>query len=117
VDFAFWKKLARGVSLKRDLEEIRALVLSYIKSETVTPLRELGRFVLWGSVGSLFVGTGVLFLGIGVLRFAQHEFPVLNGSLSWIPYLILAFFGVISMTLAVIGVSRGNAKRRQVAKK
>jgi hypothetical protein len=55
-----WRKFMRGNTIQRDLDEIKALALRYIKEETVQPLKELGRFVAYGALGSLFVGFGYL---------------------------------------------------------
>ena len=91
----------RGNSVQRDLDEIKALALRYIKEETIQPIKEMGRFVLWGAVGSLLVGFGYFFLLFGALRFLQDQFKVLDGSLSWIPYLIVVVLAALVMALTV----------------
>ena len=48
-----WRKFMRGNTIQRDLDEIKALALRYIKEETLQPLKELGRFVAYGALGSL----------------------------------------------------------------
>jgi hypothetical protein len=66
-------------SVQRDLDEIKALAVRYIKEETIQPIKDLGRFVLWGAVGSLLVGFGYFLLLFGALRFLQDQFKVLDG--------------------------------------
>jgi flagellar biosynthesis protein FliQ len=102
----------RGNSVQRDLDEIKTLALRYIKEETIQPIKEMGRFVLWGAVGSLLVGFGYFFLLFGALRFLQDQFKVLDGTLSWIPYLIVVVLSAIVIGLTVWRIVSGTAKRR-----
>lgn len=112
-----WAKFIRGTSMQSDFQEIRDLAVRYIKEETVQPVKDMGRFVLWGTIGSVFVGFGVVLLLLGSLRFLQEQFKVLNGSLSWIPYLIVVFVAgaVIAFTLWRI-VSGADKKRLKETK-
>jgi hypothetical protein len=107
-----WRKFMRGNSVQRDLDEIKALALRYIKEETIQPIKEMGRFVLWGALGSLLVGFGYLFLLFGALRFLQNQFKVLDGTLSWIPYLIVVALAAAVIGLTVWRIVSGTAKRR-----
>jgi hypothetical protein len=102
----------RGNSVQRDLDEIKALALRYIKEETIQPIKEMGRFVLWGALGSLLVGFGYLFLLFGALRFLQDQFKVLDGTLSWIPYLIVVALAALVIALTLWRIISGTAKRR-----
>jgi H+/Cl- antiporter ClcA len=104
--------LVRGAGMKSDLLEIRTLFLRYLKEETLKPLQQLGRFVLFGAIGSVFVGFGLAMMLLGALRFLQDEFRVLDGSLSWLPYLIVVVLAAIVMALTIWRVVSGAAKRR-----
>ncbi len=68
--------------------------------------------MLWGTVGSIFVGFGAVLLLFGSLRYLQWQFPVLDGSLSWLPYVIVAVLALIVMALTAWRVVSGTAKRR-----
>ena len=107
-----WRKFVKGTNVQRDIDEIKHLALRYINEETVQPLKELGRFVAWGAAGSVFVGFGFLFLLLGSLRFLQEQFPVLDGSLSWLPYLIVAVLATLVIALTGWRIISGAAKRR-----
>jgi hypothetical protein len=109
---AAWRKFVRGSSIQRDLEEIKDLAVQYIKEETVQPLKDLGRFVAWGSAGSLLVGFGVSLMLLGALRFLQEQFRVLDGTLSWLPYLIVVVLAALVVALTAWRVVGGTAKRR-----
>ena len=65
------------------------LLRRYVRQETVEPLRTLGRFLGLGIAGSLLMGIGVVLLGVGALRLLQG-WPVLDGTWSWVPYLMVA---------------------------
>ena len=107
-----WRKFLRGNSVQRDLDEIKDLALRYIKEETIQPLKDMGRFVLWGTVGSLLVGFGYVFLLFGALRFLQEQFKVLDGTLSWIPYLVVVVLAALIIGLTLWRIASGSAKRR-----
>jgi hypothetical protein len=49
---------------------------------------------------------------IGALRFLQEQFPVLDGSLSWLPYLIVAVLACGVAGLTLWRIMSGTAKRR-----
>ena len=102
----------RGASLQRDFEEIRDLAVRYIKEETLQPLKDMVRFAAFGALGSLFVGFGLVLLLLAVLRFLQEQFRVFQGSLSWLPYLIVAVIAALAFGLTLWRVVSGNAKRR-----
>ena len=48
--------------------ELWQLIVAYVKQETVVPLRQLGRYVVWGLLGALLLGLGAVLLGLGGLR-------------------------------------------------
>ena len=98
--------------MRRDFSEIRTIFVRYVKDETVKPLKDLGRFVIWGVAGSLFVGFGAVLLLLCALCFLQEQFPVLDGSLSWLPYLIVTVLCLMVLALTGWRVVSGTAKRR-----
>ena len=107
-----WRKWVRGANLQRDLGEIRELALRYVKEETIQPIKDMGRFALYGALGSIFVGFGVMFLLLAALRFLQEQFPVMNGTLSWLPYVIVAVLAMVIIALTAWRIVSGTAQRR-----
>ena len=107
-----WRRFLRGASLQRDFEELRELTIRYVKEETIKPLKDLGRFVLWGIIGSVFVGFGAVLLLLGSLRYLQWQFQVFDGSLSWLPYVIVAVLSLFVIGLTAWRIVSGTAKRR-----
>ena len=53
----------------------------------------------------------------GALRYLQWQFPVLDGSLSWLPYVIVAVLALIVIGLTAWRIMSGAAKRRLKAAK
>ena len=112
-----WSRIARIVpaGLRSRTRDAFVLLRDYLIQETVDPLRLLGRYVVWGTLGSFFVGIGALMLLVGLLRMLQEEFPVLNGSLSWIPYLVVVIVAAAVIALTVLRIVTGPARRRRPA--
>lgn len=94
-----------------------ALVIAYLKQETLDPLKQLGRFVLFGVTGSLAIAVGTVLLLVAALRVLQTETGAFHGNLSWLPYLIVAFLAMAVMGLAGWRIVSGPAARRIPAKK
>ena len=111
-----WRKVLRGASLRRDFDEIKGLVVRYVKEETVQPLKDVVRYAAFGALGSVFVGFGSLTLLIGLLRFPQ-QFRVLDGSLSWLPYLIVAVVAIAVLALTAWRIVADASVRRRLKSK
>ena len=84
------------------------LLRRYVRQETVDPLRNLGRFLGLGIAGSLMMATGVVLLGVGALRLLQ-DWSVLDGSWSWVPYLVVAAALAMISVLAGRRISAGSS--------
>lgn len=80
----------RPPPLPQLVTELRDLVVTYVKQQTLVPLKQLGRYVGFGLLGSFLLGIGVMFLGLSGLRALQTE---TNGTFSddwsWVPYVIM----------------------------
>ena len=78
-------------------DDLVGLFRRYVRQETVEPLRSLGRYLLFGTAGSVLVGVGTVLLALGVMRGLQ-AWGALDGRWSWVPYLAAA------LPLALVGV-------------
>ncbi|MGH3732935.1 MAG: hypothetical protein ACRDVC_06090 [Acidimicrobiales bacterium] len=112
-----WRRFLWGASLQHDWDELKSIAIRYVKEETIQPLKDLWRFVRWGIIGSVFIGFGIVLVLFGALRYLQWQFPVLDGSLSWLPYIIVAVLALIVMGLTAWRIMSGAAKRRLRAAK
>jgi hypothetical protein len=80
----------RPPPLPQLVTELRDLVVTYFKQQTLLPLQKLGRYIGFGILGSLMLGFGVVFLGMSGLRALQDETgDTFSGDWSWVPYLIM----------------------------
>ena len=94
------------------VKELWELIVAYFKQETVVPLQQLGRWIVFGILGALMLGVGVLLLAMAGLRTLQDETgSTFTGNLSWIPYLIM--FAVLLVGGAVTWKVRGVRRRRK----
>jgi hypothetical protein len=85
--------------------ELRDLVVTYFKQQTVVPVKKLGRYLAFGMAGSVFMGTGVLLIALGCLRLLQTETgTTFTGDWSWVPYVIVVAGLVIGA--AIVWLSR-----------
>src|SRR2546430_5828102 len=79
----------RPPPLPQLVTELRDLVITYFKQQTLVPLQQLGRYIGFGILGSLLLGFGVLFLAMSGLRALQDETgDTFSGDWSWVPYLL-----------------------------
>lgn len=90
------------------------LVIEYVKQETLTPLKGLGRYLFFGIIGSIALCAGLVLLLIALLRALQEETgSFFSGTMTWAPYVIVGGAAVVLMALAALGIVRGRAVRRR----
>ena len=88
------------------------LVVDYVKQETLRPLRGLGRYLLYGILGSFAIAVGLVVLDIAFLRALQTETgSTFSGNLSWSPYAIVMVGSCVVLGLGAIAVIRGVPRR------
>ena len=91
--------------------ELKDMVVTYAKQETVEPFKAIGRFVALGVGGSILLAVGLLLLVLSGLRALQTETgDRFAGDWSFAPYLI-TFVGCV-LVAALSGRAIGAAKRR-----
>lgn len=89
-------------SPKDTFDELKQMVTAYAKQETVDPLKLLGQWLAFGVAGGIAIAIGLLLLGLGALRALQTQTgDWFDGSLTWIPYLVMFFAFVILIALTV----------------
>jgi hypothetical protein len=96
------------------VSELIALVKTYAKQETVDPLKGLARYLLFGVLGSVLLGVGVILLVVALLRVLQTETgDAFDGNWSWVPYVITLVVSAGVAGLALAAISRGKARNEQ----
>jgi hypothetical protein len=111
----FGKQRKSLPGLARDLKD---LTITYAKQETIDPLKSLGGFLLWGTLGSFAIGIGLVLVALGGLRALQEETgDHLTGHLTWVPYVVVLIGCLIVATLSVWAIfsekRRAGKRRRQ----
>jgi hypothetical protein len=90
----------RPPPLPQLISELRDLVVAYVKQQTLVPVKQLGRYVGFGLLGSLLLGFGVVFLGVSGLRALQTETnDTFAGDWSWVPYVIMVVALIVGAAL------------------
>jgi hypothetical protein len=87
------------------ISELFTLIVDYVKSQTLTPLKRLGRYLGFGIAGSIFMANGAIFMSLGILRYLQ-TLSALDNNLSFLPYVILAIFDLCVVGLLFFVASR-----------
>jgi hypothetical protein len=104
-----------GAPLPQLVLELRDMVITYVKQETLVPLQQLGRYIAFGIAGSLLLGLGAVLLGVGALRALQTETgETFTGDWSWAPYLIV--FVALLLCSAVTWQARRGWRARKEAR-
>ena len=99
------KKRSRPASIDAVIDALT----SYVKGQLVRPLSGAGRWLLFGIVGGVLVGAGVVFILLGLLRLLQTELSGISSAdsrLSWLPYLIVLVIGVVVLIFTLQRISR-----------
>jgi hypothetical protein len=105
---------SKGGRVRQSGTDALQLVLDYIKQETLTPLKGLGRYLLFGILGSITLCAGLILLLVAFLRALQEQTGgFFGGTLTWAPYVIVAGAAILLMAFAAWRVARGQAARRR----
>jgi hypothetical protein len=80
-------KKGDGKPIPTLFNELTGLVIAYVKQETVVPIKNLARFVIFGVAGALLLAAGGGMLTLAAVRAVQAETGShLRGDLTWVPY-------------------------------
>lgn len=86
----------RDKTPKRQAEDLKELVVGYVKQETLDPIKASGRHIGFGVGGAVVTSIGVAFLAIGTLRLLQTETTWLDG-----PWSRLAAYAIVIVVLGI----------------
>jgi hypothetical protein len=90
------------------------LVIDYLKQETLTPFKGLGRYLLFGILGSITLCAGLVLLLVALLRALQEQTGgFFAKTLTWAPYVIVGGAAVILMGLVAWRITASRAARRR----
>lgn len=90
-----------------------ALVLAYLKQETLEPIKGLGRYVAFGLASSVTAVIGLVLLVVAGLRAMEEDGgSTFHNSLSWLPYLICAVASLAVIAFAAMRIVRKPGRLR-----
>ena len=93
--------------------ETVSVIRRYVIQETIAPLRQLGRRLVYGIVGALLIAVGAVIALVGMLRALETETGrTFAGSWSFAPYLLTAAAAVAALAGFVVFGFRGVVTRR-----
>lgn len=98
------------------LSELRQVTVDYTKQETLEPLKNLGRYIAFGTAGTILFSVGFIFWTFAGLRALQEETgTVFTGHWSWAPYMLtlLGSVVVIAVCVSAIFKEKNAAKKRK----
>jgi hypothetical protein len=99
--------------LRRSGDDAFKLTVDYLKQEALDPLKGLGRFLLWGLLGSVAIAVGILLVLVGILRLLQTETgTALTGNWSWVPYFAVSALGIAVAGLAGWRITAGPGRKK-----
>ena len=105
---------SKGGHIRQSGTDALQLVIDYIKQETLTPLKGLGRYLVFGILGSIALCAGLVLLLVAFLRALQEQTGgFFSGTLTWAPYVIVAGAAILVMTFAAWRIVRGPGARRR----
>ena len=94
--------------------ELWQLVVTYLRQETVVPVKGLARFVALGLAGSAVLSLGLLLLVVALLRVLQTETDTtFTGNLSWAPYAITLSVSALIAAMAARAIGRHKRRARR----
>ena len=109
-----FRRSSSGGGIRESGTDALQLVIDYIKQETLTPLKGLGRYLVFGILGSIALCAGLVLLLVALLRALQEQTGTFfGGTLTWAPYVIVGGAAAILMGLAAWRIARGQAARRR----
>ncbi len=104
------KRTADAAPKKNDsgeIGEVVDLLKTYVKQETIGPLKGIGKKIGLGVAGAFLLGLGLLFLSLGLLRLIQDKLPRLaSGSLSWLSYFVVIIFCAVVSVIALMRIKK-----------
>jgi len=107
-------KPSKGGHIRQSGTDALQLVIDYIKQETLTPLKGLGRYLVFGILGSIALCAGLVLLLVAFLRALQEQTGgFFSGTLTWAPYVIVAGAAILMMTFSAWRIARGQTARRR----
>lgn len=97
--------MASVTDISKMITELYELIVSYIKGQTIVPLKRLIRYLSFGIGGSIFIAMGLLLVNLGLLR-ALQSMSAFESTYSFAPYLIVAVVDIAGIGILFALITR-----------
>ncbi|MSO58806.1 MAG: hypothetical protein EXQ63_00580 [Ilumatobacteraceae bacterium] len=89
-------------------------VKKYARQETLGPLKGAGRWLAFGAIGALLLGTALLLAVVGVLRLSQDlGGNALDGSWSFVHYVVAVVFNLVLVYIAMSRIGQTSLEKEK----
>jgi hypothetical protein len=96
------------------LGDVVELVKTYVRQETVGPLKGIGRWLGFGIAGAFALGLGLGLVVLGLLRLLQNEaHDTFDGNWSVLPYVIALVVCAAVVGFAVTRMKKDTLQRKE----
>lgn len=94
--------------------EVLELVKTYVRQETVGPLKGAGRWLAMGAAGAVALGLGLFLVVLGILRLLQTETSeTFDGNFSVVPYAIALVVCILVVGLAISRIKKDTLQPKE----
>jgi Putative Actinobacterial Holin-X, holin superfamily III len=94
------------------IPELVEYLRTYVKQETVDPLRGIGRWIAYGVAGAFCLGLGLVIVLLGVLRLIEEEWDrAATGSLSWLAYLVTLIVAAAILAITILRIKKSTLNK------
>ena len=97
--------------LRTEVEDLLATIRAYVTQETIGPLKGLGRYLLFGIVGSACVAVAMIFFTLAAIRSLQELTTVFEGNWSFVPYVAGIVTALCFFSLTLLAIKRDGRRR------
>lgn len=96
------------------LGDVVNLVKTYVRQETLGPLKGIGRWLAFGVAGAVTLGLGLVLVVLGLLRLLQTETTeTFDGNFSVLPYVIALVACGLVVGFAVSRMKKDTLQRKE----
>ncbi len=86
-------------------------LLTYVKTETLRPIRGAGRWIGFGFVAAISLSIGIVLGALGILRMAQSLMNIDSGSWSWLNYVVTLVVCVVVFVVTISRIRKGTLEK------
>ena len=102
---------SKSADEKNSAPKVFEMLVSYVKQETLKPIKGAGRWIAFGLIAALSLSIGIVLGAIGVLRLAQATLFDNSTSWSWTNYLIALIVCVAILLFTVSRIRKGTLQK------